>query len=995
VAERAHPDDPAFRGTIYEACLRERYAFCLPFVHGRDVLDVPCGTGWGSSLLSGYVSLTGLDIDHDAIDYARKHYAGIRFIEGSMCQLPFEDASFDTVVCLEGLEHVYLSDAQRFLHEAHRVLREHGILVVTAPLLNNGRHSSNPYHLYEFVAAELKSLLSRYFIPIHWEIIQGGDGPEARFVGQRKAVINAGAFRMASSLMFDRVYDWVLSLTGERGVRFTAGGEESIIATSCAVLILEGIDRLQDVSSSLRNQWIAYLQSCQRPTDGLFVDPLLERFPIESAIHDQAYLLDQTTYLALQALDALGSAPIHPISVQERWPNPQAFIAWMERLDWSNAWLQSNRVMFALAFLVHAVEQCNQREAASIYHAALDWLDATQDRETGVWGTRHGASLLNGMAAAYHFLPFYEYVCRPIQCINQLIDTTLALQQSDGLFGSGLGGGACEDLDAIGVLAVAARYSRYRAEEVKRAAIRAFWALWNAQNEDGGFGYAIRSDDQVYRFSSWGAAESRVCSSDVWSSLARLVALGTIRHWFPDDTPSLPLWRFRRLPVLGYHRSTDRLDDNERARLKIWMRPLPAPERHTGTEPGVSVIIPCYNLGRYLYEALASALQQTLQPLEVIVVDDGSTDDYTRLVLDTIDHPQVRVIRQENRGLPAARNAGIRMARSPFICCLDADDRLLPTYFERVLPLLESDPQVGFVTSHYREFDGRSGVVAPSTCALPDMLVVNRAIVTSLFRREAWERAGGYCEELSGMHDWDLWIGILEAGYRAEIVPEILFEYRVRPGSMYATTSQPENYARLVGRIVERHAPLYQHWWRDVVVLYARERASLVAYAEWQGRLALQINSNGAQQAENWKRLAEDRAAWIGQLEEARDHNAQQAENWRRLAEDRAAWIGQLEEARDYNAQQAENWKRLAEERATWIAQLEEARDYNAQQAENWRRLAEDRAAWIGQLEEARDYNAQQAENWKRLAEDRAVWIEQIRRLPWYRIMAKLGIAPR
>jgi glycosyltransferase involved in cell wall biosynthesis len=579
------------------------------------------------------------------------------------------------------------------------------------------------------------------------------------------------------------------------------------------------------------------------------------------------------------------------------------------------------------------------------------------------------------------------------------------------------------------VLAVAARYSRYRAEEVKRAAIRAFWALWNAQNEDGGFGYAIRSDDQVYRFSSWGAAESRVCSSDVWSSLARLVALGTIRHWFPDDTPSLPLWRFRRWPALGYHRSTDRLDDRERARLKIWMRPLPAPEPYTATEPRVSVVIPCYNLGRYLYESLASALQQTLQPLEVIVVDDGSTDDYTRLVLDTIDHPQVRVIRQENRGLPAARNAGIRMARSPFICCLDADDRLLPTYFERVLPLLESDPQVGFVTGHHREFDGRSGVVAPSTCALPDMLVVNRAMVTSLFRREAWERAGGYCEELSGMHDWDLWIGILEAGYRAEIVPEILFEYRVRPGSMYATTSQPENYARLVGRIVERHAPLYQHWWRDVVVLYARERASLVAYAEWQGRLALQINSNGAQQAENWRRLAEDRAAWIGQLEEARDYNAQQAENWRRLAEDRAAWIAQLQEEKnlilvsDMRCYMNGTLDELElepdcfiamcsnsalpslsttvvysgsawHEYSAWIRQLEEARDYNAQQAENWRRLAEDRAVWIAQLEEARDYNAQQAENWRRLAEERAAWIDQIRGLPWYRVMAKIGIVP-
>jgi hypothetical protein len=77
-----------------------------------------------------------------------------------------------------------------------------------------------------------------------------------------------------------------------------------------------------------------------------------------------------------------------------------------------------------------------------------------------------------------------------------------------------------------------------------------------------------------------------------------------------------------------------------------------------------------------------------------------------------------------------------------------------------------------------------------------------------------------------------------------------------------------------------------------------------------------------------------------------------------------------------------------------WIGQLEEARDYNAQQAENWKRLAEDRAVWIAQLEEARDYNAQQAENWRRLAEERAAWIDQIRGLPWYRVMAKIGIVP-
>ena len=930
MAERAHPDDPAFRGTVYEERLRERYAFCLPFVQQRDVLDVPCGTGWGSSLLSGYASLTGLDIDRVAIDYARAHYPGIRFVEGAMQNLPFDDHQFDTIICLEGLEHVALSDAQCFLREAHRVLRPDGTIIVTAPLLHNGKHSLNPYHLYEFTADELHATLMRYFTPLHWEIFQGGDSPEARFVGQRREQPDEQEVkRMTSTMMFDRVYEWTLSLIGERGVRFTAGGEETLIATSCAVLILEGIDRLQVVSPALREQWIAYLRGCQRTDDGLFVDPLLERFPVVSNDHDLEYLLDQTTYFALQALDALGSAPRYPIRALERWPTPEAFVGWLEGLDWSNAWLQSNRVMFALAFLVYAVEHEKELGAAQIVHAALDWLDTEQDQETGTWGRKNGASLLNGMAAAYHFLPFYEYLQRPIQRLNNLIDATLALQQADGLFGSGPGGGACEDLDAIGVLAIAARYSHHRADEVRRTVLRAFWGLWNAQNDDGGFGYALRTGDKTHRFSSWAAMESRMCSSDVWSTWSRLVALGTIRHWFPDDTPALPPWRFHRLPGLGYHRTTNMLDDAEGARLKIWLRPLPEVGSLADAAPRVSVVIPCYNLGRYLYEALSSALRQTMQPIEVIVVDDGSTDDYTRLVIDAIDHPQVRVLHQENRGLAAARNAGVRAARASFLCCLDADDRLHPEFFARALSLLETDPQIGFVTSYYREFDGRSGVVAYPTCALPEMLVINRAMVSALFRRDAWEHAGGYCETLSGMHDWDLWIGMLEAGYRAELIPEVLFDYRVRSESMYATTSKPENYSVLVKRIVERHEDLYHHWWREVVALYAYEHASLAVYAAGQARLACQQELNKwqrlAQQA-TWQRLAEERAAWIRELEAARDYHAQQAETWQRLAEERAAWAAQLEAARDYHAQQAETWQAEARRWQVTFDQLQ--RDY-------------------------------------------------------------------
>src|SRR6266542_3718389 len=91
-------------------------------------------------------------------------------------------------------------------------------------------------------------------------------------------------------------------------------------------------------------------------------------------------------------------------------------------------------------------------------------------------------------------------------------------------------------------------------------------------------------------------------------------------------------------------------------------------------EPLVSVIIPCYNYGEYLHDAIASVLAQELHDTEIIVVDDGSTDSNTRAVISALGTPRTRVIVQANAGLSRARNAGIKAARGKYICCLDADD---------------------------------------------------------------------------------------------------------------------------------------------------------------------------------------------------------------------------------------------------------------------------------------------------------------------------------
>src|SRR5690242_14976762 len=115
-----------------------------------------------------------------------------------------------------------------------------------------------------------------------------------------------------------------------------------------------------------------------------------------------------------------------------------------------------------------------------------------------------------------------------------------------------------------------------------------------------------------------------------------------------------------------------------------------------GQQPSVSVIIPTYNRARFVGEAVASALAQTLPPLEVIVVDDGSTDD-TADVVARLNDPRVVYLRQENAGPATARNTGVEAARGDLIALLDSDDRWLPRKLELQVPLFEGDGKIGLV----------------------------------------------------------------------------------------------------------------------------------------------------------------------------------------------------------------------------------------------------------------------------------------------------------
>jgi glycosyltransferase involved in cell wall biosynthesis len=229
----------------------------------------------------------------------------------------------------------------------------------------------------------------------------------------------------------------------------------------------------------------------------------------------------------------------------------------------------------------------------------------------------------------------------------------------------------------------------------------------------------------------------------------------------------------------------------------------------------VSIIIPCFNLGQFVREAVESAQAQSLPASEIFVVDDGSTDPYTREVLAALEIQGVTILRKANGGAPAARNYGISHASGDLILCLDADDVLLPSYLEETVGVFEGSDDLGIVGTHVEFFGNRTGTWQPKRVPLATMLWRNSIPSASLFRRQCWVDAGGYRETLAANQDWDFWLSIIEKGWSWTIVEKVLYRYRIRRGSISdeRETVRPE----LMKELVSHHLPLYQEHVADVL----------------------------------------------------------------------------------------------------------------------------------------------------------------------------------
>lgn len=224
----------------------------------------------------------------------------------------------------------------------------------------------------------------------------------------------------------------------------------------------------------------------------------------------------------------------------------------------------------------------------------------------------------------------------------------------------------------------------------------------------------------------------------------------------------------------------------------------------------VSVVIPCYNMGAFIDEAVDSALGQTVADIEIIIVDDGSDDPMTKAKLQAYDRPKTRVIHIPHGGVAVARNRGIAEAASCYILPLDADDWIAPQFVEKTSAVLDARPTVGIVTSRVELFGEAHGEWRlPPEVSLPYILLENQIVSTSLFRKSDWTKTGGYDVAMrSGWEDWDLWLRMLQSGIKVVRLPEVLFFYRIRRESRDRSLSLFTK-CRLMVRLIRNNRGLY------------------------------------------------------------------------------------------------------------------------------------------------------------------------------------------
>ncbi|NLJ81815.1 MAG: glycosyltransferase family 2 protein [Bacteroidales bacterium] len=226
--------------------------------------------------------------------------------------------------------------------------------------------------------------------------------------------------------------------------------------------------------------------------------------------------------------------------------------------------------------------------------------------------------------------------------------------------------------------------------------------------------------------------------------------------------------------------------------------------------PLVSVIVPVYNMERYLAETLESVLRSDYPNFEVIVVDDGSEDHSRAIAEDFVgkDH-RVWLFSQANRGVSSARNSGIRQSKGEFILPVDADDLISSDYIKKCVSILKNDPSIKMVYGRAEFFGERTGEWELPDFDLGLLARKNIIYVSGMYRKKDFEATEGYCEYIVGMEDWDFWISLLKTGGKVIQLDSVCFYYRITSRSKRSNDLKKKK--QIIDQLNERHADFFHN----------------------------------------------------------------------------------------------------------------------------------------------------------------------------------------
>ncbi len=226
----------------------------------------------------------------------------------------------------------------------------------------------------------------------------------------------------------------------------------------------------------------------------------------------------------------------------------------------------------------------------------------------------------------------------------------------------------------------------------------------------------------------------------------------------------------------------------------------------------VSVVIPCFNHGQFIREAIRSVEKCDQRAYELIIVNDGSTDSQTQQVMKELAAEGYQVINQTNQGLAAARNNGIRAGRGRYVLPLDADNLIRPNYLNAGIEILDRFPEVAVVygrPAYFGEVTDRRFDIG-GEFDLFRLLKDNYIDACAILRKSVFEECGGFDSQMptQGYEDWDLWLTLASRGHHFYFVDEVLFDYRIRSDSMIHNAVADGRFSQVFEYFCEKH-PLF------------------------------------------------------------------------------------------------------------------------------------------------------------------------------------------